>query len=473
MTVSYHVSPSQLEKYLHCQRAWGARYIAALPEPPNKYALRGTAVHKVLEDWTLYAKAPDLSTVYGQIAYPALKFIPAPKTPGVMPERKVEWEIDGVVWHFIKDLELPGLNTHIWDYKTTSNLKYQKSVECLTDTDPAGILYSAHAFLEHKAHTVQLDWLYLTASPPHKCLPVIARPERKRCLDRFEWLQSTARVMLGHRERQTPWQELAPGPSYCNAFGGCPYKSMCQISTQDEFRSMLTMSDIATVKPTQSSGFLAAIAQFARPATQAQVPQQPAPITQTQLLAAADATYGEVHPPAPARETVVVDEPVKLLPWQKVVKTSPMVTQVVDVTPTIPDLVVPSAQPAPAKRKRRTKAEMAAARAAGEAPVEEEQPVDQEFTPPTVEVGACSEPVTHETVTYELTQEELDARKSRTMAETWEEPKSETLVADEQYKNYLLERVVLALCSNPGCAAMQSVDIVSKARAIVVALEVE
>lgn len=489
MSSEFHVSPSQLDKFLHCQRSWGARYIAGLPEPPNQYAERGTAVHKVCEDWILSAKPPDLTTLYGRIAYPAIKCIPAPRTNGLLPERKVDWTADGVAWNFIKDLEFPGLDTHIWDYKTTSNLMYQKTPDLLVNSDPAGIVYAAHAFELHRAKSVTLEWLYLTASPPHRCLPVIARPAKQHCLERFAWLNSVAKTMIEHRKAGTNWLDLEPGPSYCNAFGGCPHRAACNLSPIDEFRSMLSMSDVATVKPVETAGFLAAISKFA---TNGQTPAQPvapAPIPRAALVEAAAVAY-------PEREIVVVpDPPPVLMPWQKVVPSiNPTPAQVaaaslpaiaaaypgcnvelagesvVVTAPVIPDLVLPQDKP---KRHRRTKAEMAAARANSQTEVIEPQDA---VSAGTVEPELVISDEAANQYKQETGLDVTDRYSSRPVAP---QPKETYGVYDEAAVSEcciavsLLERVVLALCANPGCAAMQSVDIVSKARAIVTAIEAE
>jgi hypothetical protein len=477
---NYHVSPSQIDKYIGCPRAWAARYIAGLPEPTNQSAERGTAVHKVCEDWTLSAKPPDLDTLYGRIAYPALKFIPAPKTPGVLPERKVLWEYDGILWSFIKDLERPGWDTHIWDYKSTKNLKYQKTSEKLTMTDPAGIVYSAHAFVVHQAKSVTLEWLYLTANPPHRCLPVIARPDKQHCLERFAWLNSVARDMIEHRKAKTYWLDLPAGPAYCNAFGGCPHKAACNLSPQDEFRSMMQMSEITTVKPVETAGFLAAISKFAtggQPAAQQAIA---APIPRAALVEAAAVAYPETAqpqaaPPAPVQTIVVPDPPPKLMPWQRVVE--PVAAP--EPTPAIPDLVLPSDEKP--KRKRRTKAEMAAEAeerqistgrfSAGELfsaskPAEDQEMIVVQSEPP--HYPAVREPVSQPEGVSPEPEDMTDRYLSRPVA-----PIANSASTKRCLDSMLLEQVVIALCHNPGCAAMQSVDIVSKARAIVTAIEAE
>ena len=92
MTEDFHVSPSQLVTYIHgCARYWAFSYIYGLKEPTGAAADRGHHVHKVLEDWQIYAKPPDLTTLYGRIAKPAIKYTPPPMTPGVFPEKEVHW----------------------------------------------------------------------------------------------------------------------------------------------------------------------------------------------------------------------------------------------------------------------------------------------------------------------------------------------------------------------------------------------
>lgn len=240
-----HVSPSQTETFTHgCQRAWGLDKISQLPRPGNKYSERGTAVHAILENWELNATPPDLSTLYGQIAFPALRHIPPPKTPGVIPEREVRWWPSGTpgegnLWVFLKDLEQPGPVTRIWDYKSTSNLDYAKTTDKLLNSDPQGLCYAAHAFLVYGSRSVEETWLYLTANKPHRCHPVQATHEREHCLERFGLLDQIASVMLDHRRARTNPLQLAVNTGHCTAFGGCPFRGTphCPLTEEERFLS--------------------------------------------------------------------------------------------------------------------------------------------------------------------------------------------------------------------------------------------
>ena len=50
------LSPSQASTFLSCQARWYFRYMAGLPDPPAGGAVRGKAVHKLIE----YASEPRL-----------------------------------------------------------------------------------------------------------------------------------------------------------------------------------------------------------------------------------------------------------------------------------------------------------------------------------------------------------------------------------------------------------------------------
>ena len=43
------LSPSQATTFLSCQARWYFRYMAGLPDPPAGGAVRGKAVHKLIE----------------------------------------------------------------------------------------------------------------------------------------------------------------------------------------------------------------------------------------------------------------------------------------------------------------------------------------------------------------------------------------------------------------------------------------
>jgi hypothetical protein len=474
-----HVSPSQTETFTHgCQRAWGLDKITQLPRPGNKYSERGTAVHSILENWELNATPPDLSTLYGQIAFPALRHIPAPRTPGVIPEREVRWwpsgtPGEGTLWVFLKDLEQPGsgqqqlfdLNpgvTRIWDYKTTSNLDYAKTTDKLLNSDPQGLTYAAHAFQVYGSRSVEETWLYLTANKPHRCHPVQATHDREHCLERFGLLDQIASVMLDHRRAKTNPLQLAPNTGHCSAFGGCPFRGTphCPLTEEERFLSQAKrMSAGSPVENVQD--FLAQIKALQAGSAQPPQAQPPAPSVQTApavfptvgqqvqtspfpqvAQASAPAAFGAPTPFGAAAPQVTFPAPAAFMPAApQALNFGP--PAVVESVPEVPAFTPPPALPVPEpkKRVRRTKEQIAADEAAKAA--QGQQVIDPEES-----VQAPVQFEQKERVTEFLTDEPLD----------------------QDPLDPLVRELALAMACNPACATLPAGDFASRAWSLAEAL---
>jgi hypothetical protein len=206
-------------------------------------------------------------------------------------------------------------------------------------------------------------------------------------------------------------------------------------------------------------------------ATQAPVPAPPAvPMSQPNQVLPTLPAFLQTAPaaaipaPQPITPTAVAPQPAQL-PWLQTSAPAP--------APTIPDLQVPAvvdvreikvdtsapppSAPAPAdppkqKRHRRTKAEMEAAR------------VGQQQS----DTGAY---------TQEMTEEFTKAQFENIVDAEFEESTDRTHSDSGRTICLggigLLERVVVAMASNPGYCALSSVDLVDKAKAITAAVEVE
>lgn len=429
---------------------------------------RGHKVHKVLEDWQKYATPPDLTTLYGRIAKPAIKHTPPPMSHGVAPEEEVHWTSPlGNDYLFLKDLEYSLAPTaYIWDYKTTSNLKYAHTTEELLNTDPQGIIYPAHRFIVSPAVLeVKSAWLYLTANAPHYCHPVYAVHERKHCLKQFTLLDNVASVMLEHRRQRTNPLAFKPNPSYCLAYNRqCPFTNRCNLT---DLEKMIAMNEQSNGPNT--ANFLASIRRNAEggPIPGAGAPavvSAPTPVTQTPPAGFALANLGSA-PVAPVAPVVAAPAlpwaqpaaPAQLpwtqpaaaaapaLPWAQPAAVEPVQTDQARAAGPIEEaLKVQVVSAEPAKRKRRTKAEIEAAKAA--------------------------EPVTITTegspVPEEESAEEYDARTAVVA-------NNSVTVAEVPVGDSLLVRIAIAMAGNPGYCTLDSAAFASKAASIAAAVQAE
>jgi hypothetical protein len=491
-----HVSPSQLDTWNGCNRRWAADKILGYRSPDTPATDFGRLVHACGENWSRDATPPDLMSEAGKVFRPALVQIPGPKLDGVIPEREVHWTSPGgVPWLFLKDLEGVGWgqsgdppvlqsrtgHVTIWDYKTFSRPEFNKTPHDLIHTNPQGIVYAAHAFLERQAETVQLRWLYLAKVGAKRCLPVIADPVKSECLNRFSLLEQTAHVMLGHRVARTNPLELAPDPKYCRAFGKeCPYAGPCNPTPEERLRAIMTQT-VPTPNPGANLAFLADIR--ARAAG-----HQP-------TVVATPAQAVVVQPPAPPPTVVVADPPRALKPWERAAATPTQVIPIAtpaqlaeaataptmsgtdgDTTVTAAKLAdgsivvtgIEVALPAPAKRHRRTKAEMTAARAAGEVPVAGEvasDVVDPELAdlppdPPEEKQRVTqlqeSDPDLELTILKETVACRVNGYDERMIVQ-------EGPIVGLTFR----ERLILRMVGNPGHAASPAADLVNRADSII------
>ena len=471
MSKEPHVSPSQQTTFIHgCQRAWAFVYILGYPKGDNKFSDRGKRTHKVLEDWTQFGKPPDIGDLYGRIAKPALVHIPPPKHPGVLSEANVLWRSpNGHLFNFLKDLELPGAPvSYIWDYKTTSNLDYAHTTEELLNTDPQGVTYPAHRFIETPdCVEVRSSWLYLTANLPNRCVPVNAVHRKEHCLARFALFDKIAGVMLRHREAKTHPMAFAPGVHHCGAFGGCPFKSLCNLSPMERMMSAMDQADGPNTK-----NFFARIDELAAgggsppPGAQAPAvisapipPPQPVfqPPVQQQVQAPAlpwmQQAAPVIQPPAPVIQPPAPVMPVPIvgqvqMPWLQAQQQAAAPVSAIQ-----PPVLVPANPGAfgdtsdvtvvteTTKRKRRTKAEMEAARLGNVTLQDEQLPQTQreeeEAAAPTIELPD-NDRVSSKPVVVQLPGQ----------------------------RDMLLREAVLAMLHNPGYSSLDSVALVERASAI-------
>ena len=442
-----HVSPSQIVQYTQqCPRQWALDKIAGIKREGNKFSDRGVKVHQVLENWQRFATPPNRADSIGAIAYPALAVTPAPGT--ATSERCVNWEIGGIEIEFLKDLEeFTPWFVHIYDYKTTSNLTYAHTAQELLETDPQAITYAAHAFIEYNAPAVRESWLYLTANKPHRCLPVVVDPQRDDCLARFDLILAAGREMIAHRIAQTPPEKFPERTAHCPAHGGCPYKGT-QHCHPDAVRSVLEQMQASIFSQIAAAGQPApTTAPAAQPAAVAWPPPvaaAPAPATPLQATTQPPAWLAQqaASPAvAPAAFPVVAPAPVAPAPPMPA-STAPPAW----LTPApVAQVVQQPAPEAPAKRTRRTRAEIQAesvaqAPKADVAQITHFEPAMQVAPAPEYAAGA---------------------------PETPKGPFKAEIVADDTEAHFW--DLLSALAMAPGYAASPAVDLADRAFAIVVA----
>lgn len=243
MTVHLPIlSASQLATAHLCKRKWAYDKIDRIPRKPNASAELGTRVHAVLEDWFLRHKPIDLTTREGQIAAPALRYLPPAGLPGLSTEGQFTLRL---VHHFTGFIDL-RLGVAIFDHKTTKNYHYAKTPEQL-EHDPQALLYAWAIMVETGAQQVFLQWTYLDTAAEKEPHVVKKSLDRATVLQHIQSHLALADELVWYRANTTQANHVPKDPNGCDAFGGCPYHSSrggpCDVTPGESLRARLAQAE--------------------------------------------------------------------------------------------------------------------------------------------------------------------------------------------------------------------------------------
>lgn len=252
-------SASQIESYRLCKRKWGFDQIDGIPRAQTPAAALGDRVHKLREDYLNFGIWPSRTTWEGQLALIGLEHLPPPRLPlvelrfdfGLGPNIRFRGRIDFLVPNGRYDGNriwgTPGIPL-VGDHKTTSRTLFIKTPEKLTREDPQAAIYGAYALAVSGANEVDLHWSYMVKTTPRPGQKQVrVRMSRMQVEDSFTRAVNDAQEMLtlvnihGIRAAQ-----LEPNVRACEAFGGCPYKSVCPLTDQQRFGGLMMNNDPAS-----------------------------------------------------------------------------------------------------------------------------------------------------------------------------------------------------------------------------------
>jgi hypothetical protein len=260
-------SPTSISGWLECHRKWAWRYLAKIYAPPNASAQLGTDTHKQLELYLTEARPIDFSHPSGEILQSGLHFFPAPLTPGMKGEGAFYFlsERTGFIYMGKKDVELPpgvpqpqldfdGSVPIVEDLKTTGSIAdYAKSVDDLR-FDPQSAMYAFDAMTRYDASGVDLGWIYCQTRGTKKSKPVtlrMLRPEAERLFDAVESVAEEIQVARDGMKDSAAREfvlSLPANPAACSAFGGCPYKPLCNLSPSQKARAQMSGNLISSLR---------------------------------------------------------------------------------------------------------------------------------------------------------------------------------------------------------------------------------
>lgn len=246
----YTMSPSQLETWLTCNRKWAWRYISGIQAEAHPSAAKGSKVHGILERYLLGGEMPPVSSPNSierecaLIAMTGLKNIPEPMSEGLSVESRFKFESPlGHNWmgirDFVVDPEHNGGVPLIGDHKTTSNFRWAKT-ETVLRGDAQAILYAKSALLQWpESKEVELRWVYYQTQGTKKSKKVSLRVISDEVEKRFRELDSAALGPVGAHAAKVDPLSLPYNVSACDMYGGCPYKTHCNIQSNERLKGAL------------------------------------------------------------------------------------------------------------------------------------------------------------------------------------------------------------------------------------------
>lgn len=233
------VNASQIKAFRDtsgCQRKWAFGYRSGLPRVSTPSQQLGTDVHKQLELYFRDGKPLDLSTIAGEVALAGLHHLP-PRHEIAGIELYVSWPTEG--WHGTIDLLTPG---RVWDHKTTKDFGYALTRDELA-RDPQALLY---AYLSGYRPTVDLRWIYYRTTKPYRSYVVDSQIDFRdpEVQAQIVGLRRTADEIRAIPKDVNPLS-LPPNASQCDAYGGCAYRSICNLSAGERLISIMSQAQAA------------------------------------------------------------------------------------------------------------------------------------------------------------------------------------------------------------------------------------
>jgi len=236
------LSASQIDTYRLCQRKWAWSKLDGLKAPPNRFAQKGLDVDDVLTRWLSEGTPIDAASPAGKIAMAGVKHLPSPSTPGLATQKHFLLRTRVVLYQGKKDVEFLDADgvPCVYDHKTTTDFKWAKTAEQLR-VDVQANLYAADAISRYSSDLARLRWIYYRTTGQPKSLPVSLEITRPEAEEQVVKIDETAREIIQiYAAKPRPRAlDLLPNPDACEAFGGCPYRSNCNLSPREMMRSMM------------------------------------------------------------------------------------------------------------------------------------------------------------------------------------------------------------------------------------------
>ena len=250
------VSASQVTLYRECSRKWAWKYIAKIEPPQSAAAALGDEIDsEQLQPYLTEGRSFDFTRESGYIAAAGLAYLPAPKHPGLEvqkhfvlpaatarnPDGSARFGYQGYLDLWLPSGGAPDLPPApaslvvpvVQDFKSTGDLRWAKKESALA-VDVQANLYATWAMYETGARVVDLVWLYFQTRGVKKVKRTHLRVHADQVEEQFVAIDRTAVEMLDVRDSITDPESaplaLPPNVEMCEQYGGCPYRSRCNLS---------------------------------------------------------------------------------------------------------------------------------------------------------------------------------------------------------------------------------------------------
>lgn len=254
----HHSSASQVDTFDDCNRKWAWRYVGGIKPPPNIYAAAGTKLHDVAKAWLQRGELPPPGSEIAKVFAPMVQHMPKPGECTEVDDSRFELRTEaGIIVGYV-DAEVPperrGGVPEVYDWKTTTDLRYAKPAEVL---DAQRTIYGVRVLERWNVEAADLVWVYTQRSVDKATGEIIA-PKRPKAI--------AIRVRVDVAKLDKPWARVlrtvedmgrarASGrtpkdydynPTVCDKYGGCPFVLNCNLTPAERLRghmSAMTLKD--------------------------------------------------------------------------------------------------------------------------------------------------------------------------------------------------------------------------------------
>lgn len=228
-----------IKAWLECKRKFAWDYIDLIPRRHTPATEFGELTHNQAEQY-LSTGTCDQTSPHGQLVATGFHLLPPPKLPGMSLEKFFEFELQGVLFHGTKDVEIhTSQYCAVFDHKTTSDWRWAKTEQALR-ADPQVLIYSMDSMIKTGHRTCHCAWTYFKKRGRYEARQVrfvVTYDEVIQALQPY--VQISKQIIAETRKVLMEGVEPAPSLRFdytvesCSKYGGCQYIERCNLNPTD------------------------------------------------------------------------------------------------------------------------------------------------------------------------------------------------------------------------------------------------